>query len=224
LIGKRIGCATLQPASNVWINGILQGQHGVPFRERTWVVEREEDAPFTPPPDLKIERLTRGTSVLALLLNGELSAIMLPQTPKPLLEGDPRIARLFPDYVPRERAYFKQTGIFPIMHVTAIKCDIVDRYPWVPGALFRAFVEAKQIAYRRMENVRIVTLPWFGAHWEDERALFGPDPWQYRADRWKPPDAGNRNPIRPRTGPDRRTYGGRGPFRPGMNAATAAPA
>jgi 4,5-dihydroxyphthalate decarboxylase len=74
--------------------------------------------------------------------------------------------------VPRERAYFKQTGIFPIMHVTAIKCDIVDRYPWVPGALFRAFVEAKQIAYRRMENVRIVTLPWFGAHWEDERALF----------------------------------------------------
>ncbi|MEA2980848.1 MAG: 4,5-dihydroxyphthalate decarboxylase [Alphaproteobacteria bacterium] len=132
------------------------------------------------PPDLKIERLTRGTSVLALLLNGELSAIMLPQTPKPLLEGDPRIARLFPDYVPRERAYFKQTGIFPIMHVTAIKCDIVDRYPWVPGALFRAFVEAKEIAYRRMENVRIVTLPWFGAHWEDERALFGPNPWQYR--------------------------------------------
>jgi 4,5-dihydroxyphthalate decarboxylase len=30
-----------------------------------------------------------------------------------------------------------------------------------------------------MENVRVITLPWFGAHWEDERALFGPDPWRY---------------------------------------------
>jgi 4,5-dihydroxyphthalate decarboxylase len=30
-----------------------------------------------------------------------------------------------------------------------------------------------------MENVRVVTLPWFGAHWEDERALFGHDPWAY---------------------------------------------
>jgi len=44
LIGKRIGSTTLQPASNVWINGILQERHGVPHREQTWVVEREEDA------------------------------------------------------------------------------------------------------------------------------------------------------------------------------------
>jgi 4,5-dihydroxyphthalate decarboxylase len=45
--------------------------------------------------------------------------------------------------------------------------------------LCRAFEEAKQLAYRRMANVRVVPLPWFGAHWEDERALFGPDPWAY---------------------------------------------
>ena len=182
LIGKRIGCPTLQPASNVWINGILQDRHGVPARAQTWVVERDEDAAFTPPADLRIERAPHGKSIVTMLLNGELSAIMTPQTPKPLLDGDKRIARLFPDYVERERAYFKQTGIFPIMHVTAIKQEIVDRYPWVPAALCRAFEEAKQLAYRRMENVRVVTLPWFGAHWEDERALFGPDPWRYGLD------------------------------------------
>jgi 4,5-dihydroxyphthalate decarboxylase len=179
LLGKRIGCPTLQPASNVWINGILQDQHGVPHRAQTWVVERDEDAAFTPPADLRIERAPRGKSVVAMLLNGELPAIMAPQTPKPLIDGDKRIARLFPDYVERERAYFKETGIFPIMHVTAIKQEIVERYPWVPAALSRAFEEAKQLAYRRMANVRVVTLPWFGAHWEDERALFGPDPWIY---------------------------------------------
>ncbi len=179
LIGRRIGCPTLQPASNVWINGILQDQFGVPHRSQTWVVEREEDASFTPPSDLKIERTPAGKSVVSMLLNNELPAIMTPQTPKPLLDGDPRIARLFPDYVARERAYFEETGIFPIMHVTAVRQDLVARYPWVPLMLCRAFEEAKQLAYRRMANVRVVPLPWFGAHWEDERALFGPDPWAY---------------------------------------------
>jgi len=45
--------------------------------------------------------------------------------------------------------------------------------------LSRAFEDAKQKAYQRMANVRVVLLPWFGAHWEDEWALFGPDPWAY---------------------------------------------
>ena len=179
LIGKRIGCPTMQPASNVWINGILQEHYAVPFRSQTWVVERDEDAAFTPPADIRIERLPRGKSVVSMLLNGELPALMTPQTPKPLLDGDKRITRLFPDYVEQERAYFKATGIFPIMHVTAIKQEIVDRYPWVPMMLCRAFEEAKRVAYQRMANVRVVPLPWFGAHWENERALFGPDPWTY---------------------------------------------
>ena len=113
LIGQRIGCTTMQPASNVWINGILQDRHGVPYREQTWVVERDEDAPFTPPAWLKVERMPRGKSAVSMLLNGELPALMSPQTPKPILDGDKRIARLFPDYVERERAYFQETGIFP---------------------------------------------------------------------------------------------------------------
>ena len=179
LIGRKIGCPTLQPASNVWINGILQDHYGVAHRSQTWVVERDEDATFTPPASLKIERVAPGKAIVSMLLEGELPAIMVPQTPKPLLNGDKRIVRLFRDYVARERAYFVQTGIFPIMHVTAIKQELVDRYPWIPAKLCEAFETAKQLAYRRLENVRVVTLPWFGAHWEDERALFGPDPWAY---------------------------------------------
>ncbi|MEA3026305.1 MAG: 4,5-dihydroxyphthalate decarboxylase [Alphaproteobacteria bacterium] len=179
LIGQRIGCTTMQPASNVWINGILQDRHGVPHRQQTWVVERDEDAPFARPAWLKVERVPRGKAAVSMLLDGELPALMTPQTPKPILDGDKRIARLFPDHVERERAYFKETSIFPIMHVTAIKQEIVDRYPWVPMMLCRAFEEAKQLAYQRMANVRVVPLPWFAAHWEEERKLFGPDPWAY---------------------------------------------
>jgi hypothetical protein len=43
-------------------------------------------------------------------------------------------------YVERERACFKETNIFPIMHVAAMKGEIVDRYPWVTAmpAVWRA--------------------------------------------------------------------------------------
>lgn len=53
--------------------------------------------------------------------------------------GDERVVRLFPDYKEVERQYFKQTGIFPIMHVTVIKQEIVDKYPWASVSLVKAF-------------------------------------------------------------------------------------
>src|ERR1700678_2001059 len=34
LIGQRIGCPNLQPASNVWLNGILQDDFGAPHRRQ----------------------------------------------------------------------------------------------------------------------------------------------------------------------------------------------
>ncbi len=49
LIGKKIGGTNFQPASNIWMRGILEEHYGVPHRQCTWVVEREEDVEFTPP-------------------------------------------------------------------------------------------------------------------------------------------------------------------------------
>ena len=43
----------------------------------------------------------------------------------------------------------------------------------------RAFEASKQAAYRHVENVRVGPLAWYGAQWEEERALLGPDPWAY---------------------------------------------
>ena len=66
-----------------------------------------------------------------------------PDLIKPLVRKDPRVARLFPNWKDEEIAYFKKTGIFPIMHVLGIKQEIVDRHPWVAINMFHAFNEAK---------------------------------------------------------------------------------
>ena len=179
LVGQRIGCPNLQPASNVWINGILRDFHGVDHRDLTWMVERDEDVPFDIPDSLRVERISGGRSAIDLMLAGEVAAVYMPQTPPAMIAGDTRIGRLFPDYVKRELTYFQNTGLFPIMHVTAVSTELLKREPWVAASLMQAFEAAKREAYLRLSNVRLVPLVWFGAQYEEDRQIFGDDPWPY---------------------------------------------
>jgi 4,5-dihydroxyphthalate decarboxylase len=179
LIGKRVGGTNFQPAGNIWIRGILEEHYGVPHKELTWVVDRSEDVEFDPPPGLRIEMIPPHKSLETMLAEGELPAMISPSIPRPLINGDKRVARLFPNYKDVEREYFQQTGIFPIMHVTVIKQEIVDRYPWVPTNLVKALDKSKELAYKRTANPRMVPLAWVRTAWEEEREVLGPDPWEY---------------------------------------------
>lgn len=179
LVGRRIGVKTYQATAILWLRGILEHDHGVPHRDVHWVAELDEDVDFTPPPGLKLTRTPPGKNVETMLAEGEVDAVLHPDIIDPFLAGDPRVGRLFPDYPAVEREYFARTGIFPIMHVTAIKPEIVERHPWVPVNLFRAFEAAKRAAYKRMENPRIVPLAWYREAWEEQQATLGPDPWVY---------------------------------------------
>ena len=98
---------------------------------------------------------------------------------RPLVEKDPRVARLFPDYRREEIAYFRKTGIFPIMHVLGIKREIAQEHPWVAINVFRALDEAKGLAMKRLANPRIVPLAFYREAWEEQEELMGSDPWEY---------------------------------------------
>jgi 4,5-dihydroxyphthalate decarboxylase len=179
LIGKKIGGTNFQPASNIWMRGILEEYYGVPHRQCTWVVERSEDFEFTPPPDLHIEMTPGGKWLDVMLAEGEIPAMLSPDLPRLFREGDKRIVRLFPNYKDMEIAFFRQTGIFPIMHVNVVRQDILDKYPWVATNLVMAFDEAKAIAYSRIANPRVVPLAWIRTAWEEQLAMLGADPWAY---------------------------------------------
>jgi 4,5-dihydroxyphthalate decarboxylase len=179
LIGKKIGGTNFQPASNIWMRGILEEFYGVPHRQCIWVVERSEDVEFTPPKDLRIEMIAPGKRLDVMLAEGEIPAMLSPDLPRLFVQGDKRIVRLFPNYKDIELEFFRNTGIFPIMHVNVIKQDIVDKYPWVTTNLVKAFEEAKNIAYRRMANPRVVPLAWIRTAWEEQEEVLGLDPWAY---------------------------------------------
>ena len=179
LIGKRVGGTNFQPAGNIWMRGILEEHYGVPHREITWIVDRSEDVPFTPPPGLRIEMKTSAKSLSDMLADGELPAMISPTIPRPFAAGDKRIARLFPNYKEIEIDYFRSTGIFPIMHVTTIRQEIADKYPWVATNLVKAFEAAKLAAYRRVANPRMVPLAWVRTAVEEQQDILGHDPWAY---------------------------------------------
>jgi 4,5-dihydroxyphthalate decarboxylase len=179
LIGRRVGLRNFQATANLWIRGILEHEHGLPHRSVHWFKQDEEEVDWTPPADLDIQRIAPGKSVEKMLLEGELDALIHPEIIQPILDKDHRVSRLFPNYRDLEIDYYKRTGIFPIMHTTAIKQEITDKYPWVPINLMRAFEESKKAAYKRMENPRIVPLAWFRSFLEEQEELLGHDPWVY---------------------------------------------
>jgi 4,5-dihydroxyphthalate decarboxylase len=179
LIGRRVGIKSFLVTAGHWMRGILEHEYGVPHKSLQYFAELDEDIEFETPKDLDITRLPHDRSVEKMLAEGELDAVIHSSIIKPLAAGDPRVGRLFPDYKAEEIAYFKKTGIFPIMHVLGIKQEIVDRHPWVPINMFHAFQKAKSIAMARMANPRIVPLAWYREAWEEQEAILGPDPWEY---------------------------------------------
>jgi 4,5-dihydroxyphthalate decarboxylase len=179
LIGKQVGGTNFMPAGNIWMRGILEERYGLPHRTITWVTERSEDIAFDAPSDLRIEMKKSAKSLNDMLADGDIPAMISPTIPRPFALGDKRIGRLFPDYKQVEIDYYRETGIFPIMHVTTIRQEIVDKYPWVTTNLVKAFEASKQMAYQRVKNPRMVPLAWVRTAVEEQQDILGPDPWQY---------------------------------------------
>jgi 4,5-dihydroxyphthalate decarboxylase len=179
LIGKQIGGTNFMPAGNIWMRGVLEERYGLPHRTVTWITDRSEDIAFDAPSDLRIEMKKTDKSLNDMLADGDIPAMISPTIPRPFVMGDKRVGRLFPDYKQVEIDYYRETGIFPIMHVTTIRQEIVDKYPWVTTNLVKAFEASKQMAYQRVKNPRMVPLAWVRTAVEEQQDILGPDPWQY---------------------------------------------
>jgi 4,5-dihydroxyphthalate decarboxylase len=179
LIGKRVGIPVYQATALVWIRGILSEEYEVKPEHIKWFFDRKsEPLPLSLPPNISIQS-TNGVSKETLFLEDKLDALFDADIPRIFAEGNPKIRRLFPDYRSVELDYYKRTGIFPIMHTIVLTEQLVRQHPWIPLSVWRAFVEAKRKSYNRMEDARLSNLVWPHVYWEEEKKIFGPDPFPY---------------------------------------------
>jgi 4,5-dihydroxyphthalate decarboxylase len=179
LAGKRVCVRTWQTTAGVWLRGILASSYGLALDQVQWFSEHEEETPLEVPAGWHLERLPAGSDVDALVAAGELQGAIYPETLPAVTRGDPRVRRLFPDSRAEEQAFYRQTGIFPIMHTVVIRNTILEAHPWVAQSVMQAFEQVKERAYRRLDNPRTVTLAWVRDYVADEHAVLGPDPWVY---------------------------------------------
>jgi 4,5-dihydroxyphthalate decarboxylase len=186
LRGKRMGVPEYSMTAAVWLRGLFQDEYGVRPTEIHWVQAGEEHrgrkdrVDFEMPPGVRLESRP-DTTLNAMIDSGEVDAMMSPRMPTCFLRGSPNVKRLFPNYRNAEMDYFRKTGLFPIMHVIAIKRSIYEKDPWVAQTLYKAFCEAKEICMRELYDTNIlrVSLPWTSAEYEDTRDLMTADYWPY---------------------------------------------
>jgi len=187
LEGKRVGVALYTMTAAVWIKGLLQHEYGVDLSTIRWLQGAIEVAgphgnPTVPPlvRPVPIEINRSGRSLNQLLADGELDAVIGSRL-APALGTSSNVARLFPNYPEVERDYFRRTGIFPIMHLVAIRRDVFERHPFVATSLYKAFCRSKELALERMRfsGMLQAMLPWMLAEVESDAQIFGADPWPY---------------------------------------------
>src|SRR5215469_16069063 len=187
LEGKRVGVPLYTQTAAIWVRGHLAHEFDVRLDTIRWVEGAVETSgghgkPHAPPllVPATVEVNTSGQSLEQLLATGEIDALVGSRKP-PTLGRSPDIARLFADFRTIERAFYLRTGIFPIMHLVAIRRELYAQHPWIAESLYNAFVESKARALARMRygGSLAVMLPWLMSEVEEVDALFGGDAWPY---------------------------------------------
>jgi 4,5-dihydroxyphthalate decarboxylase len=187
LIGARVGTPEFQMTAPVWIRGILQDEFGVDAAAPAYFTGgeeepgRDEKLRLNLPNRFKVTPISPNQTLSQMLADGEIDALYTARAPSTFYSRPEAVRRLFPDPTAVERDYFRRTGIFPIMHVIALRRDVYEAHPWVAQSLFKAFSQAKQIAYEELKVTASLQtlLPWQTAAVEDAVAAMGPDWWSY---------------------------------------------
>jgi 4,5-dihydroxyphthalate decarboxylase len=191
LTGRRVGLAEYQLTANVWIRGILADFHDVPVNSVRYVTGglhepgREEKVAIPLLPDgVEVVPCPAGRTLSELIVSGEIDALYTPRVPRPFLNRDPRVRRLFPNVREVEESYYRRTGIFPIMHVIAIRREVYQRNRWLARSLVKAFTQARDLAFAGLDETAALplVLPWAYEEIGRVQDLMGADYWSYGLD------------------------------------------
>lgn len=179
LAGKVIGIRHYMNTASLWIRGMLDDDYGFDCRSATWLTDMEEDIPeWKPPEGLRVERRPSTTSLNDALVAGEVAAVLLPIVLPAIKQGNPKVRRLFPNYGEVQMDYFRRTRLFPVMHTIVVKDSVLAENPWVAGSLFKAFNQAKDLAYHSHDYEGRTMLVNFAEQMRIQREVMG-DPWAY---------------------------------------------
>ena len=193
LKGKSVGSPEWAHTAAVYMRGWLSDEHGLKLQDIRWVqaganeAGRMEKVELSLPQGVGITRVA-DRSLSEMLASGELDCAIIARPPDSFRNGHPDIVRLFPDFWEMEQASYAATGVYPIMHIIALKRRLVDENPWLARNLYNAFLESKRRSIERLLDPAVsrYPLPWLPAYARKMRDMFGGDPFPYGIEENRP--------------------------------------
>ncbi len=186
LRGKRVGTPEYLTTMLVWLRGLLSDEYGIAPSDLRWRLGgMEQPSQKSAPPDqiagVEIENIPADRTLAGMLADGELDALFTARPPSCFLKGAPNVGRLFADTRAVEQAYYRKSGVYPLMHAVGIRNTLVEAHPWMARAVFDAFQKAKESAIADLQKLAAfsVTLPWVEAEYRATQAVLGKDIWPY---------------------------------------------
>jgi len=184
LAGARVGTNEWPATGNTWSRAALR-ERGVSIDSIDWWVGPPDDPDYElrPQGDLpsNVRMADSGRTLLGMLRDGELDALMCPYPPAGFYGEDGPVVRLLPDYRAAERAYYRRTGVYPAHHVVGVRRAVFERDPDVVRRLYEALERSKQ-AFQQSRRRLNDTTPWLRAEIEETVELMGEDWHPYGVD------------------------------------------
>src|SRR5437899_4724954 len=149
LKGKSLGSPEWAHTAAVYMRGWLNHEAGVTLSDVHWYqaganeAGRIEKVELSLPSGVKLTRVA-DKSLSEMIASGEIDCALIARPPNSFLAGHPDVARLFANFHDLEEQHFAKSKVFPIMHVIAIKREILDAHPWAARNLYNAFNESKR--------------------------------------------------------------------------------
>ena len=185
LKGKRVGTPEYFTTMLVWLRGLLSDEYDVKRSDLFWCIGGQEQPASAAPelagmPGVAIESIPVGKTLSGMLADGDIDALFASRPPS-CFQRTSDVARLFPDYRATEQAYYRKSGIYPLMHAVGIRKSLIETYPGLPAAIYDAFLKAKELAIADLERLSAfsITLPWVEAEYRATQAVLGQDIWPY---------------------------------------------
>ena len=193
LKGKRVGSPEWAHSAAVYMRGWMHNEMGVKLSDVHWVqaganaAGRKEKVELSLPEGVDLTRIN-DKSLSELLASGEIDCAIIARPPTCFLEGHPDVERLFPDYIEMEEDYYQRTKVWPIMHIIAMRRQILDENPWVARNLLNAFQESKRRSLERLLDPAVsrYPVPWLATYARKMRDMFDGDLFPYGIEENRP--------------------------------------
>ena len=187
LKGKTFGVPEYQMTAALWVKGMLSDVYGVRAEQISWRTGgqqqpgRKEKFGLTFSAPFDVRPIPDTQTLDDMLARGELDGMISARAPSCYLRKTAPVRRLFEDFVPQEQAYYRETKLFPIMHLIGLRRDLYERHQWLPSSLFKAFSAAKDACVAAIEddNALQMMLPWSLQEFAETREVMGQDYWPY---------------------------------------------